>query len=852
MNPIHASIAEQLAAVQVCVDGLVDAIAMPGAASADVTEQVHALAGRFGALAQGVRELVGTPHAAKRPRVDDGKGDEAGGGEAQGGGIDDHAGERGTEEPPAKRQRSIRSHWDRLPAELHAMVLARASPVTKLINGITVDVARLPRSEQRAIWLDVFDLDWRSADPSVLKPNETLGSCTDKDLWHIRSREMHGFLRSWGKPRGLQQVALRRSWFDIVEWLQMDVIVRAELDLEHLQVVLDRFEIKPHVDLIVRAAEAGRMDFVQWLRSVAPSILSTKIMDGAAAGGHLQLVQFLHSNYPDGCTTNAMNNAAANGHLDVVEFLHANRTEGCTKAALVGAAANGHLRVVEFLHANRTEGCTTKAMDDAASNGHLHVVEFLQANRTEGCTNRAMDFAASWGHLPVVEFLHTNRTEGCTTKAMDDAAANGHLRVVEFLHNNRTEGCTNRAMDCAASWGHPVVEFLHNNRTEGCTTKAMDNAAANGHLDVVEFLHASRTEGCTIKAMDDAAANGHLPVVMFLHANRTEGCTRKAMDAAAANGHLDVVQYLHRNNIMTCTVRGANSALSSGHIDLARFMIVDCGLIPSDHAISQVFSGSHVPSLRLVLERGLHRRMSVDDMVRTTRNIEMLDVVAEFVSDKQRGRMMRLLARRGDLDKMRMLHARWPQAIESVVLEDVWKGAPVQGGGKKPERDRENEEDEDNEGEGAEDDDEDGEEEEDEDEEDEEDDDDGDSTANSVVARRIDILDFVLAHKPALFNNQSVASLISHAIGNLNFRRITWIRRNFPAAFAAHPASNIEGEPAGAIIDALAKSGLGYPRQVIEEVIKCNDVAAVKWLRDNVSDKDGQVKRRAEWFLKHI
>ncbi|KAL2917233.1 hypothetical protein HK105_203298 [Polyrhizophydium stewartii] len=797
MNPINASIAEQLAAVQVCVDGLVDAIAMPGAASAGVTEQVHALAGRFGALAQGVRELVGTPHAAKRPRVDDGKEGEAGGGEAQGGGVGDHAGERGTEEPPAKRQHSIRSHWDRLPAELHAMVLARASPVTKLINGITVDVARLPRSEQRAIWLDVFDLDWRPADPSVLKPNETLDSCTDKDLWHIRSREMYSFVRSWGGTRGLQQVALRRSWFDIAEWPQMDVLVRAELDLEHLQVVLDRFEIKPHLDLIVRAAEAGRMDFVQWLRSVAPSILSTKIMDGAAAGGHLQLVQFLHSNYPDGCTTKAIDFAACYGHLDVVEFLHA----------------------------NRTEGCTTKAMDDAASNGHLHVVEFL----------------------------HANRTEGCTTKAMDDAAANGHLHVVEFLHNNRTEGCTNRAMDCAASWGHlPVVEFLHNNRTEGCTTKAMDNAAANGHLDVVEFLHASRTEGCTIKAMDDAAANGHLPVVMFLHANRTEGCTRKAMDAAAANGHLDVVQYLHRSSIMTCTVRGANSALSGGHIDLARFMIVDCGLIPSDHAISQVFSGSHVPSLRLVLERGLHRRMSVDDMVRTTRNIEMLDVVAKFVSDKQRGRMMRLLARRGDLDKMRMLHARWPQAIESVVLEDVWKGAPVQGGGKKPERDRENEEDEDNEGEGAEDDDEDGEEEEDEDEEDEEDDDDGDSTTNSVVARRIDILDFVLAHKPALFNDQSVAGLISHAIGNLNFRRITWIRRNFPAAFAAHPASNIEGEPAGAIIDALAKSGLGYPRQVIEEVIKCNDVAAVKWLRDNVSDKDGQVKRRAEWFLKHI
>nr|KAJ3420445.1 hypothetical protein HK105_005668 [Polyrhizophydium stewartii] len=40
----------------------------------------------------------------------------------------------------------------------------------------------LKRGEQRALWLDVFDLDQLPADPSVLKPNETLDSCTDKDF----------------------------------------------------------------------------------------------------------------------------------------------------------------------------------------------------------------------------------------------------------------------------------------------------------------------------------------------------------------------------------------------------------------------------------------------------------------------------------------------------------------------------------------------------------------------------------------------------------------------------------------------------------------------------------------------
>ncbi|KAL2917232.1 hypothetical protein HK105_203297 [Polyrhizophydium stewartii] len=798
---MHASIAEKLSAIQACVDGLVAAIAVPGAASAGLSEQVHAL----GALAQGVRELVGTPHAAKRPRVDDGKEGEAGGGEAQGGGIDDHAGERGTEEPPAKRQRSIRSHWDRLPAELHAMVLARASPVTKLINGITVDVARLPRSEQRALWLDVFDLDWRPADPSVFKPNEMLGSCTDKDLWRIRSREMCRFVWSLEPHRpNIRQVALRNDWLDHVgdpDHLTPVLVGGAGLTLAQLRSAVDRFQIKITSEMAIACAESCGVDVMQWLHTeMRKGGWRKAVMDTVAQAGNLEVVEWLHKNVATGCTKDAMDGAAGNGHLRVVQFLHKRRKEGCTTDAMDRAAANGHLDVVEFLHNNRREGCSAAAMDNAAANGHLDVVEFLHNNRTEGCTTNAMDAAATNGHLDVVEFLHNNRAEGCTETAMDGAATNGHLRVVKFLHNNRTEGCSVAAIDRAASNGHlHVVRWLHANRAEGCTKAAMDGAAGNGHLRVVDFLHNNRAEGCTILSLNRAAANGHLAVVRFLLCHRADECVTRSLDdnqpafVTGADGRS--IANENRANF------GINKALINGHAEIARLLLSQGNITPTFNAVLQAIHNDWPEIFNMVIEFGLHSRLKAEDLVFEVKNDSRLRIVCEHSSDKWRGEMMQVLTRQGDLEWMRKLYKLWPIAIDAVTLDDVRAGIGCEAPVKSMLRFNNNE-----------------------------------------------LLDFVLAHKPALFDNQNVASLLTSLARNLHCPRIPWISRNFPDVYAAHPASKIDGQPADAVINALARSGVTEPFRALEQAIRRNDVATVKWLRGN--SVEYRFKKRADQYLR--
>ncbi|KAL2911917.1 hypothetical protein HK105_208637 [Polyrhizophydium stewartii] len=279
-----------------------------------------------------------------------------------------------------------------------------------------------------------------------LKPNETLSVCTNKDLRHIRTIDMFKLIRDNIKRKaGLAQVAMRRGWFDCVSYSDATPanLRDADLDLEQFRSVIERFKVRVNLELIAAAAETGRIDVIQWLRTVATKgIWRKQIMDAAARSGHLELVKWLHENIKVGCSEAAMNGAAGNGHLHVVEWLQNNRREGCTDAALDQAAANGHLAAVERLHNNRREGCTRLAMDNAAGNGHLAVVEFLHNNRTEGCTVLAMTSAAENGHVAVVEFLHLNRTEGCDPDVINNAARNGHLPVVEFLHRHRAMTCS--------------------------------------------------------------------------------------------------------------------------------------------------------------------------------------------------------------------------------------------------------------------------------------------------------------------------------------------------------------------------------------------------------------------------
>ncbi|KAL2919053.1 hypothetical protein HK105_201323 [Polyrhizophydium stewartii] len=370
-----------------------------------------------------------------------------------------------------------RSHWDRLPLELHLQIVEAAGLLTQLTFGLIRDVEALRIEQQIALWREALALNWQGNLAQL--PKRQLFRLPAHVYWVVSSRTTFERLRRLGGHSAelLWHIPARNRWDDLTRTI-------------------------PLHELCSIAAASGALSLLRHLiASSSSAILGTQHLLAAVRGGHLEIVKLFHDvsrEAPDNHRHNAldcawspviMEEAASYGHIDIVEWMSANRREGCTSDAMDGAAANGHLRMVRWLHSNRSEGFTTQAMDGAAANGHVEVVAFLHEHRVEGCTRDAMDMAARGGHLEVVQYLHANRTEGCTHRAMDWAAGRGHLATVAWLHENRSEGCTTEAMDAAALWGHVhVLEWLHTHRNEGCSKRAIVHAANHGRVEAIRWL----------------------------------------------------------------------------------------------------------------------------------------------------------------------------------------------------------------------------------------------------------------------------------------------------------------------------------------------------------------------------
>lgn len=112
-------------------------------------------------------------------------------------------------------------------------------------------------------------------------------------------------------------------------------------------------------------------------------VFTAKFM--AAQNGFLDIVEWLFPMLSFvGDQTPEIDAAADAGRLEVVQWLHMNGSRGFTSTAMVGAARNGHLEILQWLHETRSEGCTDRAMDNATRNGHLEVPEWLHEHRKEG------------------------------------------------------------------------------------------------------------------------------------------------------------------------------------------------------------------------------------------------------------------------------------------------------------------------------------------------------------------------------------------------------------------------------------------------------------------------------------
>ncbi|KAL2913754.1 hypothetical protein HK105_206770 [Polyrhizophydium stewartii] len=245
------------------------------------------------------------------------------------------------------------NEWDRMPAEIHSMILEHAGVLTLWVNG-RIDDAKLSFEQFKEMLSDVFELDWQG-DLATL-PFESFAHCRQsKPFLHIHTRSMHTRVKALGFDNlesGLEQAAILNGWTDLLDFRRAWRIG-------------------------YNAASCGNIELLQHLVDERKIVaLEKEHVRLAALFNHIDVLKWLADRLPNRAfATDAMAMAASHGDLDVVKFMHANSSKSWTKSAMNDAARGGRLDVVKFLHANRTKGCTTNAMNDAARDGHLPVVK---------------------------------------------------------------------------------------------------------------------------------------------------------------------------------------------------------------------------------------------------------------------------------------------------------------------------------------------------------------------------------------------------------------------------------------------------------------------------------------------
>ncbi|KAI8925969.1 hypothetical protein BC831DRAFT_248906 [Entophlyctis helioformis] len=438
-----------------------------------------------------------------------------------------------------------RSWWDKLPAELHAMILFRASDLHSFL-------ARRPRNPDadtiHRIWAyacasnwpgDLFLLpNWSPISDRNGSTNAEPDADINRALVLVTARSFYARLcerfPQWTKsafvtrradgaddgrftraistmPR-LVHIPLRQAWTDLLD--MRDPVALGRLALAHGHGKMLRY----------LALETGAIDVRGYEQQDAGG---QSLLDEALGRGFVDVADVLVEAGLQGWAISPTKLAAA-GQLASLQWMHSKRGLQCDRwptDVLDTAARSGRLDMVKWLHRHRSDGCTTDAVDGALEMHHYQVATWLLAHRPEGCSPAWVCKMASQGRLDILQAMHTNPGVTFTVGVMDEAIRRNQLAVAEWLRANRSEGYSAKPVELAL-WhsSFDVARWLLSTCGEGCDDSAVNGVAARGRLDVIQTMHETGRVRFTAAVMDTAA-----PMDICLWCS---GCTSRARKVA--------------------------------------------------------------------------------------------------------------------------------------------------------------------------------------------------------------------------------------------------------------------------------------------------------------------------------
>jgi hypothetical protein len=226
------------------------------------------------------------------------------------------------------------------------------------------------------------------------------------------------------------------------------------------------------------AAASGRWDVLRWLRSQRkPCPLDDRVWGLLVRRGRLDQLQqlSLEARPPLSWQAEACLQAATAGQLEVLQWLRAQCYPSPTyrwdvDRCAAAAAAAGHLNVLQWLLATvASHHWSREAFSAAAAVNRLDVVQWLRSQRPPCRWNeRACTFAAARGHLGVLQWLRSQHPP-CPwdAQACAWAARGGHLGVLQWL----------RSQHPPCPWDEGVVAYARQHRNKQLLQWALAHGA---------------------------------------------------------------------------------------------------------------------------------------------------------------------------------------------------------------------------------------------------------------------------------------------------------------------------------------------------------------------------------------
>jgi hypothetical protein len=378
----------------------------------------------------------------------------------------------------------------------------------------------------------------------------------------------------------------------------------------------DKLHFVSLLDMLVWAADTGRLGVIQFLRAWAPrngqlTIRNSLATQWAAKNGHIHVLRHFKEHWgldsTDVANCRALTWACQNGHLHVLQFFVYELGVGPENVwptiAFRMAAEYGHIEIMHFLRQHWHMTLKDVCDDDnyvlrmVGHHGHAHVLRFLREWRdppvgTKGegrltrddaraQNNYLMHWAAQNAYIHILEALkkdwHLTKHDLLSNDGniLITAARHGHVHVLKVCQDlwpmspDETALWVGEAALCAAGHGQvQVLRFLRD-----CWHVALQDvqsrdgdtliyrAAAAGHVDVLVFLKES--------GLNQEYARGSY---------QENALRNAALRRAAKNGHVHVLHalkdlwHLDAQDARTHENYAFRWAASGGHVKVLHFL----------------------------------------------------------------------------------------------------------------------------------------------------------------------------------------------------------------------------------------------------------------------------------------